>query len=70
MDLPYKPVSKSSMQRLVKKVTPERMPILFAIRKADKLSGNTDADFLEDHKKMIEQVEEIVNNPYSKTNKK
>lgn len=62
MDLPYKPVSKSSMQRLIKKVTPEKMPILFAIRKADKLSGNTDVNFLEDHKQMIEQANEIINN--------
>ncbi|MDF2533854.1 MAG: hypothetical protein K0R18_11 [Bacillales bacterium] len=60
MELPYKLGSKSSMQRLVKKVSPEKMPILFAIRKADKLSGNTDPNFLETHEQMIEQVRQIT----------
>lgn len=62
MELPYNLSSKSSMQRLIKKVGKDRMDILFAIRKADKLSGNTDPEFLNIHSEMIKQVKQIIRN--------
>lgn len=60
MELPYKISTKNAMKRLIQKVTPNRIKTLLDIRKADKLSSNTDKDFLAIHEEMKEQVKQIV----------
>lgn len=61
MDLPYNIASNKSMNKLIKKVTKQRMRNLLAIRKADKLSSGTSGEGFEAlHNEMVEQVENIL----------